>query len=315
MRNFIVIILLFIAFNSNASDTTRYYFDANWKKISQEKAVFYRKKFKNNQKIWTAFDYYKNGQIQMSGTYASKKLKSKEGNFVYYYKNGQRASEGNYSKNKRTGNWKFWHDNGLISSEGEFVDGFKSGEWKYWFDNGVPSTNGKYDSKGLETGYWKKFHKNGNIDAEGNYVKGKYNDVWKFYFNSGKISAIETYQDSVLTDIKFWNEGGSVEDKNLIPEIMPKYIGGEEALYKYLFNTVNYPKSARDNNIQGTVYIKFIIGYDGSVEDVDVVRSVNPLLDAEALKVIKEMPKWTIAKSHNRPARVTFTLPIKFKLK
>lgn len=315
MRNYIFIFVLLLSLKSYASDTTFYYFDAKWKKVKQEQAVFYRKKFKNNQKIWTVYDYYKNGQMQMSGTYASKKLKIKQGNFIYYYKNGQKSSEGNYSKDKRAAQWKYWHDNGQVSSQGEFKDDFKSGEWKYWFDNGVLRTSGMHDAKGLETGYWKKFHYNGVIDAEGNYVDGKNDGEWKYYFESGKVSAIEKYKNGELTDIKFWNEDGSIETENLIPEIMPAYKGGEAALFKYLKDNINYPKEARDKVIQGTVYVKFVIDYDGSVKDVDLLRTVNPLLDAEAVRVIKAMPNWTIPRNHNRPTKVSFTLPIKFKLK
>ncbi len=315
MRNFILIVFLCISFNAYSSDTTKYYFDSNWKKVASEKAVFYRKKFKNNQKVWTVYDYYKNGQIQMTGTYSTKKLTSKEGKFVYYYKNGQKSSEGTYSKDKKNGTWKDWHNNGLILAEGEYVDGFKYGEWKYWFDNGVLKRLGKYDSKGQKTGYWKEWHNNGNIDSEGNYMQDKYNDEWKFYFKSGKISALETYKDSALIDVKYWNEEGEIEEKDIVAECMPTFIGGEEALFKYLSNNIEYPTYAKDRNIQGTVFVLFNIGYDGSVEDAEVIRSVHQTIDAEGLRVIKEMPKWTIAKSHNRPAKVQFTLPIKFKLK
>ncbi len=78
---------------------------------------------------------------------------------------------------------------------------------------------------------------------------------------------------------------------------------------------VVYPKKARQKGIQGNVYVRFIIEKDGYVSNVEVVRSVDPELDAEAVRVIKMMPRMEPAKVNGKPVRITYTIPINFRLK
>lgn len=101
----------------------------------------------------------------------------------------------------------------------------------------------------------------------------------------------------------------------VIVEDMPKFPGGNEALAKFIADNIRYPKSAKANKIEGPVYIGFIIDKDGSVINVKVLRGVNAELDAEAIRVIKSMPKWTPGKQRGKPVRVNYTLPIIFSLK
>jgi len=97
-------------------------------------------------------------------------------------------------------------------------------------------------------------------------------------------------------------------------EEMPMYPGGEMAMMELLRDNVQYPAEAKAKGIQGRVVVQFVIDKDGSVTDAEVVRSVDPQLDAEALRVVGMMPKWTPAKQKGKPVRVRFTLPIQYRL-
>ena len=100
-----------------------------------------------------------------------------------------------------------------------------------------------------------------------------------------------------------------------VVEIMPEFPGGESGLMKFLRETVRYPVKAQELGIQGRVIVQFIVNTDGSVDnDIKVVREVNPALDAEALRVIKAMPKWKPGMQKGSPVRVNYTLPINFRL-
>ena len=99
-----------------------------------------------------------------------------------------------------------------------------------------------------------------------------------------------------------------------IVETMPEFPGGEQAMYKFIINHIEYPVVSRENGIQGKVYIRFVIEKDGSITDVKTARGVSSELDKEAIRVIKMMPKWKPATQSGKPVRVTFTLPINFKL-
>lgn len=94
-------------------------------------------------------------------------------------------------------------------------------------------------------------------------------------------------------------------------EQQPTFKGNVQA---WLTSHLNYPASAADNNIQGKVVVKFVVGRDGSVSRAEVVRGVDPALDREALRVVNSMPKWNPGMNNGQPANVWFQLPITFKL-
>lgn len=99
-----------------------------------------------------------------------------------------------------------------------------------------------------------------------------------------------------------------------VVEVDPEFPGGVEALYKYLAENIKYPEKAKNNKVEGRVYITFVIEKDGSVSDAKVLRSVNEELDAEALRVINAMPKWKPGMQQGVPVRVQYNIPIYFKL-
>ena len=99
-----------------------------------------------------------------------------------------------------------------------------------------------------------------------------------------------------------------------VVEVDPEFPGGEEALYKYLAENIKYPVMAKNNKVEGRVYITFVIEKDGTVSDAKVLRSVNEELDAEALRVINAMPKWKPGMQQGVPVRVQYNIPITFKL-
>lgn len=100
----------------------------------------------------------------------------------------------------------------------------------------------------------------------------------------------------------------------VVAETMPSFPGGDQALFKFLSENVKYPVIAQENNIQGRVICQFVVNRDGSIVDVEVVRSVDPSLDREAIRVIKSMPNWTPGKQRGKTVRVKFTLPVNFRL-
>ena len=101
----------------------------------------------------------------------------------------------------------------------------------------------------------------------------------------------------------------------VIVEKMPEFPGGQQALFKYLSENVKYPVIAQENGIQGRVICQFVVNKDGSIVDVEVVRSGgDPSLDKEAVRVIKTMPKWKPGKQRGKPVRVKYTVPVNFKL-
>ncbi|NLJ81923.1 MAG: energy transducer TonB [Bacteroidales bacterium] len=87
---------------------------------------------------------------------------------------------------------------------------------------------------------------------------------------------------------------------------------GKKALAKYLTNNINYPTEAKEKNISGRVFVGFVVEKDGSITNVNIRVGRDPLLDAEALRVVKSMPKWKPAKEKGKVVRSKFILPIVF---
>ena len=98
-------------------------------------------------------------------------------------------------------------------------------------------------------------------------------------------------------------------------EQMPEYPGGMHAMMEFLQANMKYPKDAEKQKVDGRVIVQFIVETDGSVSDVKVARQVFPSLDAEAVRVVQAMPKWTPGKVKGKVVRVKFNLPIVFRLK
>jgi TonB family protein len=99
-----------------------------------------------------------------------------------------------------------------------------------------------------------------------------------------------------------------------IVEEMPKFPGGEKALMDYVSNNVKYPEEAKNKNIAGRVFVSFVVEKDGSIGEVKVLRGIGGGCDEEAVRVIKGMPKWKPGIQKGKPVRVSYQIPIYFKL-
>ncbi len=106
-----------------------------------------------------------------------------------------------------------------------------------------------------------------------------------------------------------------VEEKVFeIVESPPSFPGGDKAMYKFIGDNLVYPPIAEENGISGRVICQFVVGKDGSIQNVRVVRGQDRSLDAEAIRVIKAMPKWIPGKQAGKTVKVKYTLPIMFQL-
>ena len=99
-----------------------------------------------------------------------------------------------------------------------------------------------------------------------------------------------------------------------IVEEMPAYPGGDAKLMEYVAKNIKYPQIARETGIQGRVFVGFVVEPDGSVSNVKVLRGIGGGCDEEAMRVVKSMPKWKPGKQRGKAVRVSYMLPVNFKL-
>ena len=146
--------------------------------------------------------------------------------------------------------------------------------------------------------------------------KGRKNTTIKMGDNRTVLQVVETDETKAETPEAPTAEGtfepvqGDVFD---VVEEMPQYPGGAQALLEFLNQNVQYPEEAEKAGIQGRVIATFVVEKDGSVSNARVVKSVDPMLDAEALRVINAMPKWKPGKQNGELVRVKYTVPLSFR--
>jgi TonB family protein len=115
-----------------------------------------------------------------------------------------------------------------------------------------------------------------------------------------EVTPIEEEEEEVI----FW-----------VVETMPEFPGGQQALFKYIADSLHYPVIAQENGIQGRVICQFVVEKDGSITAAVVTRSSGePALDKEALRLVNAMPKWKPGKQRGKPVRVKYTIPVNFRL-
>lgn len=165
-----------------------------------------------------------------------------------------------------------------------------------------------------------------SVDQKGNTLKITIKEN-PFQYDRSNYFNVAISDGSVVKKISLIQKGnpngsGSQaysEDPNAIfsvVEDMPEFPGGQRALFKYLSEHIKYPVIAQENGIQGRVICQFTIDKDGSIVDVEVVRSGgDPSLDREAVRVIKSMPKWKPGQQRGLLVRSRYTIPCNFSLK
>lgn len=122
------------------------------------------------------------------------------------------------------------------------------------------------------------------------------------------IEIIDDLQEEEIEEYK------PPEEVFVIVEEMPEFPGGTDALYEYIYDHIEYPQIALDNEIEGNVYVKFCVTYQGKVEQISVIRGVHPALDAEAIRVVGTLPTFRPGRQAGNPVNVWYQFRIQFEL-
>jgi TonB family protein len=128
-----------------------------------------------------------------------------------------------------------------------------------------------------------------------------------------RLETITLDGDGRSISAESYKEGGRDKVYDTV-EQMPSFPGGPEALFSWIKNNLKYPAEAEENGVQGRVVCAFVVERDGSIRNIQVVKSIYPSLDAEAIRLLNKMPRWSPGKQSGIPVRTKFTLPFTFKL-
>ena len=132
--------------------------------------------------------------------------------------------------------------------------------------------------------------------------------------NDEKQQTTVTETETILEQPVYDTEAATLQDSIYrVTEVMPEYPGGPNEMMKYLQENIKYPQSAKDNKIEGRVYVTFVVEKDGSITNATVLRGIDKECDAEALRVVSSMPKWNPGQQDGKNVRTQFAIPIIYK--
>lgn len=230
-----------------------------------------------------------------------------------------------YRVSERVGN-HYWvtdhYKNGVLKMSGEYSSldpELKDGVFTYYSLTGQPEIECTYQNDKLE-GEYRSYKTTYNMGSDSvwlwrtkNYRDGKLDGSFVTYDQAKRVRRQDLYRADKLVEGSCFDEHGE-KIAYYPPDEMPQFQGGEYGLARFLQTNIVYPTEARSLGIEGKVYLNFIVDEYGNVGNVRVIRGVEEHLDAESIRIVKKMPRWTPGTEEGKPVKVSFNLPIQYKL-
>lgn len=282
-KKLVAIALFLLPISIYAQDTT--YFDINWKKVKlREQAKYYE--------VLRTDSVFTIGQEVNYFDKSGKELKSLESADFYSIILHELEFPGRKIERQFTLNGKLKIEKHFFEvqskKEKDKIISKLDGNYKEWFDNGQLKVNLNYKNDSL-VGALHTYWPTGQLKRDDNYENGK--------SSNGKCFNVD---------------GNEIE---YFPyQVMPEYPGGVKALLNYISKNLKYPVEMQMQHIQGKVVVRFVVTKEGTISKTEVVKSVSPEIDSEAVRVIKNLSKWKPGMQDGELISVWYTLPITFKL-
>lgn len=171
MKTKLLTILLFMVCGLvRSQDTTLTYFNSDWEKCKKGEHTYYGKTFQISDSLWGKIDYFKSGQVQMTGFYKTRQMNKRHGEFVFYKANGDTSKISDFVNGEEEGRFIEFFDNGNINVRTSIINGFQEGKTYYYHKNGVLSSEGMFH-KGIRVGEWKYYDNNGKYIASEHFIQ------------------------------------------------------------------------------------------------------------------------------------------------
>ncbi len=313
-------IACFLCFNCFAQKQNVYFLKNNGRFVNvKDSADFIRivREPDSGTVLYNVLEYYLNGNTKFLGKSSEINPIRLEGQTISFYPDKNKKRVCVYEKGQPTGDVYDYYPNEKMYRISSYTKPAGKNSFASIFENPVIQT--VYDSTGTTlvkdgNGHYPVYSDDyKTVLEEGEVKEGKKNGNWKGSFNKGNVTFTEEYADGKFIKGTNTNENGQVINYT-IKEALPSFKGGQNAFGNYLGQNIRYPSGAKDRNAQGRVILGFVIEKDGSLADIKILKNVDPEIDAEAIRVIRESPKWNPGIQHGVPVRVAYTMPINFTL-
>lgn len=202
------------------------------------------------------------------------------------------------------GSYKTYHKNGSLKDEGYYKDNRKRGVWRAYYENGQQEEEMLYQKdKSLYQQHWDESGNTQLVNGTGHFTE--------------KHPALGEHHSEILDHLliaSYSVDPVSGDSTYLVVQETATYEDGMAGLYQTMSKALRYPAKARKGGFEGKVFVEFVIGKDGRVRDVKVLKGPHESLNEEAARVIKLMNDWTPGKVNGKPVAQKMVLPVAFKL-
>jgi TonB family protein len=275
------------------------------------------------------FKYYDSlGRMEQLTHYRENR---RHGSSVTYYPGGQVKLTKDYEDDHLHGEYKEYYENGAMRAEAQFVHGKLRGEAKRYGISGGLVLEMEIDKEG--SGASRAFYVNGQPREEATFTEGFRSGNWKLYREDGSLETEKTYSEledfnrlkrakpdaepyeSVGSHFLLGYDFGTEEEtgRAYFPDVEASFPGGTQRMQTYISNNVQYPAKAIIRNIQGRVYMTFVVEPDGSITNIQM-EAGHKVFEKESKRLIENMPPWIPGELRGKKARTRCRLPINFTL-
>ncbi|WP_442787405.1 hypothetical protein [Flavobacterium suncheonense] len=270
------------------------------------------KDFDQDKNSYEVKSYYKSGKLKFEGEYTNKYSKQENGLFVYYYESGNKEYQETYIEGLKSGKSSSWYENGTKKTEGEYtiikVNGTKSSEFtiiNHWDENG---------NQKVINGYGILTETDKTESAVGEIKKGVKHGLWEAKSTNSKrknpIIYSETYNNGVLLSGTSFNEDGQpIKYTELNTAAAPK--NGMQNFRKKIAQKIDIPTGLNNPVI---LLISFVINKDGSISNINTIRSNNLAIENSVKTALSNSQNWSPALQRGLPVKSQFTLPITIQI-
>ncbi len=187
----------------------------------------------------------------------------------------------------------------------------RQGAWLRWYPSGR-LRDSLFFVNSQPHGPSFSYYENGNTESAGIFRQGKYDLDWTFYHENGKIATREKYTAEKLADLECFDTAGNSTGFNCALLRTPEIKGIYGGFNKYLQDSITYPEAAKKNSLKGLVHFEFTVSKEGAVKNITILSSPDKILSDEVMRVVKSVPGWYPAISHNRLMDYTFKISVPF---
>lgn len=293
--------------------TLKVFLDENLQEVREEKARFIKITYKDTSRYQITMDsvkvFYKNGKTKSILYYKNEKA---HGEYKTYFANGHLEIKGYYQNHYPVGTWQYWYQNGQLKEE-DLMEKDANNQVNSKILNFWDSTGVQHIKQG--TGEYLEWFDNSQLKVKGFFQNSMKDRKWQSWFKDGKPYYEEIWEKGYLKIGTSYNqEGQKFEYDSTNYEIQATPINGMQSFYSYIGKSLKYPQEAEKSEIEGKVLIQFTVDKDGSIIDANVLKGIGGGCDEEALRVVKQAPKWSPGVQKGQKVKMRLTLPVQFKL-